>query len=609
MQDYRTRPPHDKQGGFLATERDKAPHGTHHAQVIRADIELLVDRPPAPLERAPAAPRQPRRTPTKSPERQAFSPPAPVPAWARANGRAGQGDPLFTAGAGLALLDACLRADPPAAGALRGRLALQSAAASAKILRVNADQGALRDLRFAAGDTLGPAAKLLELWRDLAGRPPSLDPAQILDAAARLDLAADPNGLAASLKACVGEGDPVSAAAKAAAVAFCALPDAPPAEAEILALWVFDMVIAIRLRWPRPAPLIAVKILDPSLRLPGAARRPRPGDPAWPNAAAGAIALAAAAALDLAADLGRRSNTLLAAAPKLRSKPAQKIVDLLLAQDCVSPAEAARHAPMTGRAARRLFDRLVALGAARELSGRADVPAVRPMSAPARRRRRSGDEPLDVELPDLPPAARWREWMLRVEAAIFASPKPVAREALVRLVGEACRFDDLIADLIHELRGRPYDLTLVAGGYALRTKTRFAPAIRVAHPGLGGDIAELTRTETFALTAIAYLQPVTRGEISRLAGREISRDIIAALKRHGLIDGAIRAPQPGAPFAYVTTRKFLEAFGFASLRDLPDLEKLKAEGLFEREQGSDDLNGALGLADEEMEASEDNNAL
>jgi Protein of unknown function (DUF1403) len=42
----------------------------------------------------------------------------------------------------------------------------------------------------------------------------------------------------------------------------------------------------------------------------------------------------------------------------------------LLAEDCVSPAEAARQAPMTDRAARRLFDRLVALGAVRELSGR-----------------------------------------------------------------------------------------------------------------------------------------------------------------------------------------------------------------------------------------------
>jgi segregation and condensation protein B len=110
-------------------------------------------------------------------------------------------------------------------------------------------------------------------------------------------------------------------------------------------------------------------------------------------------------------------------------------------------------------------------------------------------------------------------------------------------------------------------------------------------------MAELTRTETFVLTAIAYLQPVTRGEISRLAGREISRDVIASLKRHGLIDGAIRAPQPGAPFAYVTTRTFLEAFGLASLRDLPDLERLKAEGPLER--GHRDVDSALGLAGED----------
>jgi segregation and condensation protein B len=221
------------------------------------------------------------------------------------------------------------------------------------------------------------------------------------------------------------------------------------------------------------------------------------------------------------------------------------------------------------------------------------------MTAAARRRRRNSEDVLDVDLIDLPAAARWREWMLRVEAAIFASQKPVAREALVRLVGEACRFDDLIADLTHELRGRPYDLTLVAGGYALRTKTRFTPAVRAANPGgLPDDgLAELTRTETFALTAIAYLQPVTRGEISKLAGREISRDVIASLKRHGLIDGAIRAPQPGAPFAYVTTRKFLEAFGFATLRDLPDLEQLKAEGLLQSGQGEAELDSALGLAD------------
>ena len=341
--------------------------------MIRADLQLLADVPPDPLDHAPASLRQPSRakqTSANAREHQAFPPPAPIPAWARASGRAGEGDPLFAAGAGLALLDAFLRAYPPAAGAPRARLALQSAAASAKILRVNADESALRDLSFAVGDPLGPAATLLSLWRDCASRPPSLDPGRIFDAAARLELAVDPNLLAASLKACAGEGDPISAAAKAAALAFSAVPDAPAPPSEILALWVFDMVIAIRLRWPRPVPLIAAKILDPTLRALGASRRPRPSDPAWPHAAAGAIALSAASALDLAGDLARRSDTLIAVAPKLRSKPAQKIVDLLLAQDCISPAEAARHAPMTGRAARRLFDRLVVLGAARELSGR-----------------------------------------------------------------------------------------------------------------------------------------------------------------------------------------------------------------------------------------------
>jgi Protein of unknown function (DUF1403) len=338
--------------------------------VIRADFELLADLPPDPEDRGPAPIRKRARakpSPGKTAERQAF-PPAPIPAWARAGGRA-DGDPLFFAGAGLALLDAVLRRDPRSAGALRSRLALQSAAASAKVLRLNTHEGALRDLRFAVGDA-GPAARLLHLWRELAARPPSLDPNRFAAAAAALDLAMDPSGLASSLKACAGQGDPVSAAAKSAALVASAFPDAPAADAEILALWLFDLVLALQLRWPRPVPLIAAKILDPALRPPHGGRRPRPGEPAWSNSAAGAIALAATSALDLAADLDRRSETLIAVAPKLRAKPAQKIVDLLLAQDCVAPAEAARQAPMTDRAARRLFDRLLALGAVREVSGR-----------------------------------------------------------------------------------------------------------------------------------------------------------------------------------------------------------------------------------------------
>ena len=229
--------------------------------VIRADLDLLADPARRPRRgrscAAPRSAREPSRTPAKAPERQAFPPPAPIPAWARASGRAGQGDPLFAAGAGLALLDAFLRRDPPSAGALRARLALQSAAASAKILRLNADEGALRDLRFAVGDALGPAANLLVALA--RSRRPAAQPRPRPDlrrgGAARPGLS-DPNGLAASLKACAGEGDPVSAAAKAAALAFCRLPGRPSGRSRN------PRPLGVRPRPRHPAALAAARAAD-----------------------------------------------------------------------------------------------------------------------------------------------------------------------------------------------------------------------------------------------------------------------------------------------------------------------------------------------------------
>jgi hypothetical protein len=92
--------------------------------------------------------------------------------------------------------------------------------------------------------------------------------------------------------------------------------------------------------------------------------------------------------------------------------------------------------------------------------------------------------------------------------------------------------------------------------------------------------------------------------LSRLAGKEISRDVIGSLKRLDLIDGALRAPEPGAPFAYVTTKKFLEVFGLATLRDLPDIERLEDEGLLRRPDSDIDLDGALGLVEDDGQAFE-----
>ena len=42
-------------------------------------------------------------------------------------------------------------------------------------------------------------------------------------------------------------------------------------------------------------------------------------------------------------------------------------------------------------------------------------------------------------------------------------------------------------------------------------------------------------------------------------------------------------------------------FGFASLRDLPDIEKLEDAGLLQRPPNVTDLDGVLGLGDEHAE--------
>jgi segregation and condensation protein B len=207
-------------------------------------------------------------------------------------------------------------------------------------------------------------------------------------------------------------------------------------------------------------------------------------------------------------------------------------------------------------------------------------------------RRRAAADGLDLELEDLPTDARWRVWMGRVEAAIFATAKPVKRDALAKIVGRAANLEALIADICDELRGRPYEIVAVAGGWAFRTRASYAEAIRIA--GGARESADLSKFETLLLTAIAYFQPVTRAQIGEFLGREVSRDAIGALRSAGLIAAGPRSPQPGAPYTYVTTAGYLSYFGLESLRDLEDFEQLQDAGLLERAEGAD-IARALGL--------------
>jgi chromosome segregation and condensation protein ScpB len=212
------------------------------------------------------------------------------------------------------------------------------------------------------------------------------------------------------------------------------------------------------------------------------------------------------------------------------------------------------------------------------------------MAEAARRRggsrpgeRRSADQLFDRELDHLPPDARWREWMHRIEATIFAASEPVDRETLAKIVGNSCSIDLLIDDIREELRGRPYDLVSVAGGWKHLTRPAYADAIRAAVGG-GGKMTDLTQSEVLVLMCIAYFQPITRAELSSFFGKEISRDLIGHLRGAGLIASGPRSPTPGAPYTYVTTKDFLLEFGLGTLRDLPDFEALEDAGLLSKEK-------------------------
>ena len=202
---------------------------------------------------------------------------------------------------------------------------------------------------------------------------------------------------------------------------------------------------------------------------------------------------------------------------------------------------------------------------------------------PSRRQAKERQDVLfDRELEDLPSDLRWREWMMRVEAVIFASAEPVSRETLARVVGKDCSIDLLIDDLHEELRDRPYELVSVAGGWQHRTRPRFADTIRASSAPTRGGAAALSEFEAMVLMSVGYFQPVTRGELSKIFGREVSRDVIGNLRGAGFIGSGPRSPTPGAPYTYVTTQHFLSAFGMETLRDLPNMEALEDAGLLNK---------------------------
>jgi segregation and condensation protein B len=155
-----------------------------------------------------------------------------------------------------------------------------------------------------------------------------------------------------------------------------------------------------------------------------------------------------------------------------------------------------------------------------------------------------------------------------LEALLFLSPEPVA---LADLAQAADVWPDDAEAALGELReayapgARGLVLREVAGGWTLATAPEAEPAARrlLAKP----RTPPLTPAQAETLAIVAYLQPVSRPEITRIRG--VSADSAAAtLLERGLVEEAGRS-QFGAVL-YRTTPLFLKLFGLNALEDLPD---------------------------------------
>ena len=269
-----------------------------------------------------------------------------IPAWVISARADTFEDVAFLSGAALNHLHLVLgRADVPHA-LLRERLALRAAEACVAFSGRPERAGELRDAvhLLRPGDLPGPAGETYLAWRRAVERPVSIK------ALGRALPNLEPDQIATWLDA--GQGAPVTWAAM---VLEAVLTEAP--RADVPALVLADAALAQALGWDHLVPLLAPGLKRADLRKRGDDLR---------LACHRALVSSAVEAVRLSADLAPRAAHLKAVAPKLRAKGAGDAVEMLLTRDAVAPSTL----PLPDRAARRLCERLVALGAVRELTGR-----------------------------------------------------------------------------------------------------------------------------------------------------------------------------------------------------------------------------------------------
>ncbi len=158
-----------------------------------------------------------------------------------------------------------------------------------------------------------------------------------------------------------------------------------------------------------------------------------------------------------------------------------------------------------------------------------------------------------------------------VEAILFASPEPIRAHDIAAAFGVST---EEVVGVVDGLRRtyveRESGLEVRQIGDAYRIYTRSELADEVGHFANRSKVGRLSKPALETLSIVAYRQPVTRGEISRIRGVNVD-SVLQTLTERGLVAEVGRDPGPGRAPLFGTTPLFLEKIGVGSVSDLPTL--------------------------------------
>lgn len=162
-----------------------------------------------------------------------------------------------------------------------------------------------------------------------------------------------------------------------------------------------------------------------------------------------------------------------------------------------------------------------------------------------------------------------------LEAALFASARPIPTPELITLDGESSPAG--VAAALDELRehynkeGHGVELAEMGEGWQILTRPEYREAIERAQLASRPQRLSAAALETLAI--VAYRQPIERVEIEEIRGVGAGA-ILKSLHERGLIDVVRRGEGLGRPLLYGTTPLFLEQFALRHLDELPRADEL-----------------------------------